>query len=59
MTARSIIGAYGNPRWHNGEHCDRFVQWFNGCVRVFSELPNKPPVPFAVLLADAQQPAER
>jgi hypothetical protein len=35
------------------EHCDRFVQWFNDCVQVFAALPNKPPVSFAVLLADA------
>jgi peptidoglycan hydrolase-like protein with peptidoglycan-binding domain len=36
-------------------HCDRFVQWFNDCVLVFSGLPNKPPVSFAVLLTDSQR----
>ena len=31
-----------------GEHCDRFVKWFNDAVHVVSEHPKKPSVPYDV-----------
>jgi hypothetical protein len=40
-----------------GEHCDRFVQWFNDCVQVFASLPQPPEVSFARLFA-AQPPQQ-
>jgi hypothetical protein len=33
-----------------GNHCDRFVQWFNDAMTVFAELPQAPPVSFVRLL---------
>jgi hypothetical protein len=40
-----------------GEHCDRFVQWFNDCLQLFSTL-SPPPVSFVRLLgAQAVQQA--
>jgi hypothetical protein len=33
-----------------GDHCDRFVQWFNDAMTVFAELPQPPPVSFVRLL---------
>ncbi len=53
----------GNP-WRmlqypvgTGEHCDRFVQWFNDCVQLFATLPQPPPVSFVRLLGG--QPMQR
>ena len=47
----------GNP-WRmlqypvgTGEHCDRFVQWFNDCVQLFAALSQPPEVSFARLFA--------
>jgi hypothetical protein len=36
-----------------GEHCDRFVGWFNDCMKVFAGLPHVPPVSFTAMLAAA------
>jgi peptidoglycan hydrolase-like protein with peptidoglycan-binding domain len=33
-----------------GEHCDRFVQWFNDCMQLFATLPEPPQVSFVRLL---------
>jgi hypothetical protein len=55
----------GNP-WRmmqypigTGQHCDRFVQWFNDCLQVFATLPDPPQVSFCRLLGapPVQQPA--
>lgn len=46
----------GNP-WRmlqypigTGEHCNRFVQWFNDCTQLFAALPEPPQVSFFRLL---------
>lgn len=40
-----------------GEHCDRFVQWFNDCVQLFATLPEPPQVSFVRVLG--AQPVQR
>lgn len=34
-----------------GEHCDRFVKWFNDAVAVLAAHPKKPVIPYDVFLA--------
>jgi hypothetical protein len=41
---------------NTGEHCDRFVEWFNDCMQLFAQLPEKPAVSFAKLFGE-QGPA--
>lgn len=36
-----------------GEHCDRFVRWFNDAVAVLATHPVRPAVPYETLLGDA------
>jgi len=47
-----------NNRWKmrqypigTGEHCDRFVKWFNDAVAVLAEHDNKPSIPYEVYLS--------
>ncbi len=37
-----------------GEHCDRFVRWFNDAVAVLDNHPIRPAVPYSVLIAGVQ-----
>lgn len=35
----------------SGEHCDRFVKWFNDAVAVLADHPNRPTIAYDVFLA--------